>query len=94
MARETVTGTALSKPRIAYQWIRSRIADGTFSPGYRQTFALVEGYAAAPLLTSGAPARARALDTEPAGCLGPFEPARFTGLNRGFHAVLFEGCRH
>ncbi len=147
MAREPVNGTAMSKSRIAYEWIKARIADGTFSPGYRlvlgqlaqelevsvvpireairlleaeglvtfernvgaqvamvdeseyqhtmQTLALVEGYAAAlasPLLTATTLAKARALNTELADCLGHFEPARFTALNRDFHTVLFEGC--
>ncbi|MET8995883.1 GntR family transcriptional regulator [Amycolatopsis sp. Hca4] len=147
MAREPVNGTTMSKSRIAYEWIRARIADGTFSPGYRlvlgqlaqelgvsvvpvreairlleaeglvtfernvgaqvamvdeseyqhtmQTLALVEGYAAAlaaPVLAPGTLAKARALNAELAGCLGDFEPARFTGLNRDFHAVLFEAC--
>ena len=147
MAREAVNGAAMSKSRIAYQWIKARIADGTFSPGYRlvlgqlaqelgvsvvpireairlleaeglvtfernvgaqvamvdeseyqhtmQTLALVEGYAAAlaaPLLLPGTLERARALNTELADCLGHFEPARFTALNRDFHAVLFDAC--
>ncbi|WP_290056209.1 GntR family transcriptional regulator [Amycolatopsis solani] len=147
MARETVNGTAMSKSRIAYEWIKARIADGTFSPGYRlvlgqlaqelgvsvvpireairlleaeglvtfernvgaqvamvdeseyqhtmQTLALVEGYAAAlaaPVLPPGALAEARALNAELADCLGHFEPARFTGLNRDFHTVLFGAC--
>ena len=147
MAREAVNGAAMSKSRIAYQWVKARIADGTFSPGYRlvlgqlaqelgvsvvpireairlleaeglvtfernvgaqvamvdeseyqhtmQTLALVEGYAAAlaaPLLLPGTLERARALNTELADCLGHFEPARFTALNRDFHAVLFDAC--
>ena len=25
----------LSKAQLAHQWIRSRISDGTYSPGYR-----------------------------------------------------------
>jgi DNA-binding GntR family transcriptional regulator len=60
-----------------------------------ETLALVEGYAAAlaaPVLPPGTLAKARALNTELAGCLGHFEPVRFTELNRGFHAVLFEAC--
>jgi DNA-binding GntR family transcriptional regulator len=147
MAREAVNGAAMSKSRIAYQWIKARIADGTFSPGYRlvlgqlaqelgvsvvpireairlleaeglvtfernvgaqvamadeseyqhtmQTLALVEGYAAAlaaPLLPPGALEQARTLNAELADCLGHFEPARFTALNRAFHAVLFGAC--
>jgi DNA-binding GntR family transcriptional regulator len=147
MAREAVNGAAMSKSRIAYQWIKTRIADGTFSPGYRlvlgqlaqdlgvsvvpireairlleaeglvtfernvgaqvamvdesdyqhtmQTLALVEGYAAAlaaPLLPAGALEEARALNADLADCLGHFEPARFTALNRDFHAVLFGAC--
>jgi DNA-binding GntR family transcriptional regulator len=147
MARETVNGTALSKSRIAYEWIKARIADGTFSPGYRlvlgrlaqelgvsvvpireairlleaegrvtferhvgaqvamvdeseyqhtmQTLALVEGYAAAlaaPHLPAGSLDKARALNADLADCLGHFEPARFTALNRDFHAVLFDPC--
>ncbi|MGW4522384.1 GntR family transcriptional regulator [Amycolatopsis sp. NPDC004378] len=147
MAREAVNGAAMSKSRIAYEWIKARIADGTFSPGFRlvlgqlaqeqgvsvvpireairlleaeglvtferhvgaqvamvdereyqhtmQTLALVEGYAAAlaaPLLPPGTLAGARALNAELADCLGHFEPARFTELNRDFHAVLFDAC--
>ncbi|GAB3144873.1 GntR family transcriptional regulator [Amycolatopsis stemonae] len=147
MAREAVNGAAMSKSRIAYEWIKARIADGTFSPGFRlvlgqlaqeqgvsvvpireairlleaeglvtferhvgaqvamvdereyqhtmQTLALVEGYAAAlaaPLLPPGTLAGARALNAELADCLGHFEPARFTALNRDFHAVLFDPC--
>lgn len=147
MARETVNGAAMSKSRIAYEWIKARIADGTFSPGYRlvlgqlaqeqgvsvvpireairlleaeglvtferhvgaqvamvdesdyqhtmQTLALVEGYAAAlaaPLLPPGALDQARALNADLADCLGHFEPARFTALNRDFHAVLYGAC--
>jgi DNA-binding GntR family transcriptional regulator len=147
MARETVNGAALSKSRLAYEWIKARIGDGTFSPGYRlvlgqlaqelgvsvvpireairlleaeglvtfernvgaqvamvdesdyqhtmQTLALVEGYAAAlaaPLLPPGALDQARELNAQLAGCLGHFEPARFTALNRDFHAVLFGAC--
>lgn len=147
MAREAVNGAAPSKSRIAYEWIKARIADGTFSPGYRlvlgqlaqelgvsvvpireairlleaeglvtferhvgahvamvderdyqhtmQALALVEGYAAAlaaPRLPPGSLDRARDLNAELAGCLGHFEPARFTALNRDFHAVLFTAC--
>jgi DNA-binding GntR family transcriptional regulator len=147
MAREAVNGAAMSKSRIAYQWIKARIADGTFSPGYRlvlgqlaqelgvsvvpireavrlleaeglvtfernvgaqvamvdeseyqhtmQTLALVEGYAAAlaaPHLPAGSLDKARALNADLADCLGHFEPARFTALNRDFHAVLFDPC--
>ncbi|WP_328608934.1 GntR family transcriptional regulator [Amycolatopsis sp. NBC_00345] len=142
-----VNGAAMSKSRIAYEWIKARIADGTFSPGYRlvlgqlaqelgvsvvpvreavrlleaeglvtfernvgahvamvdeseyqhtmQTLALVEGYAAAlaaPLLPPGALDEARALNARLADCLGHFEPARFTALNRDFHTVLFGPC--
>jgi DNA-binding GntR family transcriptional regulator len=60
-----------------------------------QTLALVEGYAAAlaaPLLPLGALDEARALNARLADCLGHFEPARFTALNRDFHTVLFAPC--
>jgi DNA-binding GntR family transcriptional regulator len=60
-----------------------------------QTLALVEGYAAAlaaPLVGPAELAEARALNADLADCLGHFEPARFTALNRDFHAVLFAAC--
>ena len=53
MARETVNGAALSKSRIAYEWIKARIGDGTFSPGYR----LVLGQLAQELGVSVVPIR-------------------------------------
>ncbi|TCO59863.1 GntR family transcriptional regulator [Actinocrispum wychmicini] len=145
MATEGVS--ALSKSQIAYQWIKERIADGTFSPGFRlvlgqiaqelgvsvvpvreairlleaeglvtfernigaqvamvdetdyqntmQTLALVEGYAAALAADVSPPEvlqTARRLNAELADCLHHFEPARFTALNREFHAVLFAPC--
>lgn len=32
MAHEAVNSHALSKSQLAYQWIKARIGDGTFSP--------------------------------------------------------------
>lgn len=145
MATEGVS--SLSKSQIAYQWIKERIANGTFSPGFRlvlgqiaqelsvsvvpvreairmleaeglvtfernvgaqvtmvdetdyqhtmQTLALVEGYAAALAAEVSPPEvleTARRLNAELADCLNHFEPARFTALNREFHAVLFAPC--
>jgi len=43
----------LSKAQLAHQWIRSRISDGTFSPGYR----LVLGQIARELDVSAVPVR-------------------------------------
>ena len=138
---------SLSKAQLAHQWIRARITDGSFSPGYRlvlgqiareigvstvpvreairlleaeglvtfernvgaqvamldateythtmQTLALVEGYAtalSAPRLDAETLLRARAINTEMAGCLHHFDPVRFTSLNREFHSALFEAC--
>ncbi|RSN22117.1 GntR family transcriptional regulator [Amycolatopsis roodepoortensis] len=37
-AGDAVNGTAKSKSQIAYHWIKARIDDGTFSPGYRLVF--------------------------------------------------------
>ncbi|MEV6912748.1 GntR family transcriptional regulator [Amycolatopsis sp. NPDC051071] len=37
-AGDAVNSTAMSKSQIAYQWIKARIGDGTFSPGYRLVF--------------------------------------------------------
>lgn len=63
MAREAVNhrdtnnaatnNAAMSKSRIAYHWIKARIADGTFSPGYR----LVLGSLAQELGVSVVPVR-------------------------------------
>jgi len=46
-------GASLSKAQLAHQWIRSRISDGTFSPGYR----LVLGQIARELDVSAVPVR-------------------------------------
>ncbi|MCU1416705.1 MAG: GntR family transcriptional regulator, partial [Schumannella sp.] len=60
-----------------------------------QTLSIVEGAAtalAAPHLTAGDIARARAINAEMIAMLGDFDPVRFTQLNLDFHAVLFERC--
>lgn len=53
MAHEAVNSHALSKSQLAYQWIKARIGDGTFSPGYR----LVLGQIAQELGVSAVPVR-------------------------------------
>jgi DNA-binding GntR family transcriptional regulator len=60
-----------------------------------QTLSIVEGAAtalAAPFLTAGDIARARAINAEMIAMLDHFDPVRFTQLNLDFHAVLFERC--
>ncbi|MFD9889475.1 GntR family transcriptional regulator [Amycolatopsis sp. NPDC059027] len=53
MAAEAMNSHAMSKSQIAYQWIKARIHDGTFSPGYR----LVLGQIAQELGVSVVPVR-------------------------------------
>ncbi len=148
---ETATGlstvAAGSKAEQAYQAVKGRIVEGTYTPGYRlvlgaiakdlgfsvvpvreairrleaeglvtfernvgatvagidpteylytmQTLSIVEGAAtalSAPLIDSGAVARARAVNQEMRECLEHFDPVRFTQLNQDFHSVLFEHC--
>jgi DNA-binding GntR family transcriptional regulator len=60
-----------------------------------QTLSIVEGAAtalAAPFVTAGDIARARAINAEMIAMLDHFDPVRFTQLNLDFHAVLFERC--
>ncbi|AXB43443.1 GntR family transcriptional regulator [Amycolatopsis albispora] len=52
-AVNSVNSRAMSKSRIAYEWIKARIGDGTFSPGYR----LVLGQLAQELGVSPVPIR-------------------------------------
>ncbi|ONF61865.1 GntR family transcriptional regulator [Amycolatopsis keratiniphila] len=37
-AGDAINSTPMSKSQIAYHWIKARIDDGTFSPGYRLVF--------------------------------------------------------
>lgn len=53
MAGDAVNSATMSKSQIAYQWIKARIGDGTFSPGYR----LVLGQLAQELGVSPVPIR-------------------------------------
>ena len=56
MARPAIAtsrGSALSKSQRSYQWIRARIADGSYTPGYR----LVLGQIARELDVSAVPVR-------------------------------------
>ncbi|HEV7740904.1 MAG TPA: GntR family transcriptional regulator [Pseudolysinimonas sp.] len=60
-----------------------------------QTLSIVEGAAtalAAPYLTAGDIARARAINAQMIAMLDDFDAVRFTQLNLDFHAVLFERC--
>ena len=52
-ATEEVTGVATSKSRRAHQWIKARISDGSYTPGFR----LVLGTIAKQLGTSVVPVR-------------------------------------
>ena len=139
--------SAESKSERAYRFLRERIDDGRYVPGYRlvlaqiaaelevsvvpvreairrleaeglvtfernvgaqvalqkeaeylhtmQTLSLVEGFAtalSAPLLTADQLARAREVNERMHRTLEDFDPHRFTGLNREFHAILVEPC--
>jgi DNA-binding GntR family transcriptional regulator len=60
-----------------------------------QTLSIVEGAAtalAAPHLTPGDIARARAINDQMVALLDSFDPVLFTQLNLDFHSVLFERC--
>ena len=153
MTDTTLTGVPVSNAAVgskaeqAYQAVKARIVEGTYTPGYRlvlgsiakdlgfsvvpvreairrleaeglvtfernvgatvagidpteylytmQTLSIVEGAAtamSAPLIDSGAVARARAVNQEMRECLEHFDPVRFTQLNQDFHSVLFEHC--
>jgi len=138
---------AVGKAQLAYDWLRTRINDGRFGPGYRlvldqiardismspvpvreairrleaeglvtfarnvgaqvampdpteyeftmQTLSILEGSAtalSAPTLTAAALGRARLINDDMAETLSRFDPARFTALNRDFHAELYSTC--